>query len=77
MDPKTYLHKATKRCIATILGFSDEYCKEYLPSDVAEDLRTVVMEEINRFYHCTLDVLNSIQPGDEAEKVGAIYDAVI
>lgn len=60
---KDLLAKRRDRAIATILGYKDDYCNEYLPEDVAEGLRKEILDQLNDFYDLCLDVLGSQSTG--------------
>ena len=57
---KAVLAKRRDRTIAILLGFKERECDYYLPSSVKQDLRKLVLDQINDFYELTLDLVNSL-----------------
>ena len=58
MDEKGLLVKRSKRCMATILGFKEKYCDTYLPPEISDNLRKVVLDEINDLCELVFDILD-------------------
>lgn len=58
MDEKGLVVKRSKRCMATILSFKERYCDKYLPEDVSEDLRKVILDEVNELINLVTDILD-------------------
>lgn len=57
MNYSNFLSRRRDRCIASILTFKDTECNSYLPEDVAEELRSVILDEVNDFCNAALDVI--------------------
>lgn len=82
MDAKAFLGNSAKRTLATILGYKDENVDHYLPADVADGLRKVILDEVNRFREVALDVVGDA-PGlnehwlEALDQIQEIYYAVI
>lgn len=76
------LAKRRDRMIATILGAKEDLCDTYLPDDVSEAFRKVVLDQTNDYFDLCADILRSVQPDsvliNEAwlEKIDAIHEAV-
>lgn len=60
---KELLRRRKDRACATILGFKDEVCDEYLPKDISRELRNVILDQINDLYDFTLDVAQADTDG--------------
>lgn len=60
---KALLAKRRDRSIAKVLGFKERECDEFLPSHLRQDLRKVILDEINDFYDLALDLLSSLDNG--------------
>jgi len=58
MDEKGLVIKRSKRCMATILGFKEKYCDAFLPEDISENLRKVILDEINELINLVTDILD-------------------
>lgn len=48
--------KRRDRVIATILGFKEDSCDEYLPDDVSDKLRKVILDQINDVCNYAIDI---------------------
>lgn len=48
--------KRRDRAIAIILGFKEDNCDEYLPDDIKERLRKVILDQINDVCNFSIDV---------------------
>lgn len=57
MDYSKFLQRRRDRAIATVLSFKDRECDQYLPKDVSEDLRELILDEINDLCYAALDVI--------------------
>lgn len=62
---KELLAKRRDRAIATILGYKDDYCNDYLPDGVSDGLRKEILDQINDFYDFALDALSTQSVHDE------------
>ena len=59
-DPvRELLQKRKDKGIAIILGVKDSQCNEYLPEDVADALRKVILDQFNDYADLCGDLLNS------------------
>lgn len=56
----TVIDRRAKRAAATILGFKDRECRMYLPDDVDDKLRKIVLDQINELAHLAIDCVNSV-----------------
>lgn len=52
------LEKRRNRCIATILGFKEKQCDGYLTEEISNNLRKVILDEINGLCELVFDILN-------------------
>lgn len=59
---KKILEKRRDRVIATILGFKDAQCDDFLPADVSNGLRKLVLDQINDYFDLCCDLFKSVQP---------------
>ena len=57
-DKREFLAKRRNRAIATILGFKENECDDYLPSDVSDDLRLVILDNINDVVDLAFDLMS-------------------
>ena len=55
------LAKRRDRVIATILGTKERDCDRYLPRDVQQRLRKVVLDQVNEYFELCCDVLRSFE----------------
>lgn len=55
---KTFLGKRRDRAIATILSYKEDNCDEYLPKDVSNGLRSVVLMQMNDVCDLAFDLIN-------------------
>lgn len=60
---KALLARRRDRSIAKVLGYKERECDEFLPVRLRQDLRKVVLDEINDFYDFALDLVNSVDGG--------------
>ena len=58
MDEKGLLAKRRNRCIATILGFKEKNCDDYLPIEVSDNLRKVILDQINDLCELVFDIID-------------------
>lgn len=58
MDEKGLVIKRSKRCMATILGFKEKHCDAFLPEDISESLRKVILDEVNELINLVTDILD-------------------
>ena len=58
MDEKGLVIKRSKRCMATILGFKEKHCDAFLPEDISENLRKVILDEVNELINLVTDILD-------------------
>lgn len=54
------IDRRAKRAAATILGFKDRECRVYLPDEVDDKLRKIVLDQINELAHLAIDCVNSV-----------------
>ena len=59
MDERGFVKERSKRAVATILGYKDDYCNKYLPVETSKELREVVMDSIGEFVDAIYDLLDS------------------
>lgn len=57
---KTRMNKA----IAIVLGVKEREIDSYLPQDVRDKLRKVVLDQFNEYHELCLDVMRSLDTGD-------------
>lgn len=57
---KSLLNRRKNRMIATILGAKEDYCDDFVPLDNAEQLRKVILDQINDYCELCTDLLKSI-----------------
>lgn len=55
---KEFLGKRRDRAIATILSFKEDNCDEFLPDDISDDLRYIILSQINDVCDFAFDLLN-------------------
>ena len=79
MDYKEILHKKTKRSIAIILSYKEKQCDRFLPQDISDGLRKVILDEINDVYTLALDLMSDdvIFNEDFLDKFNELYDKVV
>lgn len=80
MDDKTFLGKRRDRAIATLLGFKERECDEYLPDDVSQKLRKEILDQINELCDIAFDLLSSGSIGTNQiylDKIDEIYEALV
>lgn len=53
------IERRGRRTIATILGFKDRYLDEFLPEEVGEDFRELVLDQVNDLIHLAVDCLKA------------------
>lgn len=68
---RTLLQRRRGRAIKAILGVKETNADPYLPPEVADDLRRVVLEELNDLTDVALTVLDSLE---QRLNDGAIYN---
>lgn len=56
MNGKGFLGKRRDRAIATILSYKERECDEYLPTDVSNALRKLLLDEINDLCELAFDL---------------------
>ncbi len=60
VDPvRELINKRRDKSIAVILSMKDNKCDEFLPSDVSQELRKIILDQFNDFAEICNDVLNS------------------
>jgi hypothetical protein len=57
MDNTRLFEKRRNRAIAVILGFKEDYCDSFLPEDVSQDLRKVILDEFNDVCNLAIDLM--------------------
>jgi hypothetical protein len=72
------LARRRDRVIATILGVKDNECDQYLPDQVSNKLRKVILDQINDLYALAADCLESGGSYNELylDKIEKIYDYI-
>ena len=79
---KALLAKRRDRSIAIILGFKERECDTYLPPTIRQELRKVVLDQINDFYELALDLMASSEDTSIVfnqiflDKIDEIYEIV-
>lgn len=68
-DVADIVERRARRAAARILSFKDRECSDYLPHDVDEKLRSVILDQINELAFCAIDCLNSISEGEPTNQV--------
>ena len=58
MDEEGLVIKRSKRCMATILGFKEKHGDACLPEDISENLRKVILDEVNELINLVTDILD-------------------
>lgn len=78
MDDKAFLGKRRDRAIATILGFKERECDEYLPDAVAARLRKEILDQVNELIDTAFDLLGSGVGINQIylDRIDEIHDAV-
>jgi hypothetical protein len=81
MDDKTFLGKRRDRAIATLLGFKERECDEFLPDDVSQKLRKEILDQINELCDIAFDLLGSAGgPGTNQiylDKIDEIHEMLV
>ena len=82
-DPvRELLQKRKDKGIAIILDVKDKKCNDYLPEDIADALRKVILDQFNDFADLCGDLLNSYTSDSIVlnehylKKLDDIYEAV-
>ena len=57
-DKREFLAKRRNRAIATILGFKENECDDYLPDDISDDLRLVILDNVNDVVDLAFDLMS-------------------
>ena len=55
---KEFLGKRRDRAIAIILSYKERECDDYLPERVSQDLRKVILDQINDIVELAFDMIN-------------------
>lgn len=58
------LARRRDRAISIVLGLKERDCDQYLPKDVSQKLRKVVLDQFNDLVDFALDVCNSLDSGE-------------
>lgn len=59
MDDRTFLGKRRDRAIATLLGFKERECDQFLPKDVSQRLRKEILDQFNELVDVAFDLMGS------------------
>lgn len=60
-DPSVaIIERRAKRAAATVLGFKDRECSIYLPDEVDDKFRKIILDQINELAHLAVDCINSV-----------------
>lgn len=76
MDDKTFLGRRRDRAIATLLGFKEKECDQYLPPDVQARLRKEILDQVNELVDTAFDLLGSGMNQVYMDRLDEIYEAV-
>ena len=57
------LAKRRDRLIATILGAKEDLCDPYIPKEVSDEFRKVVLDQVNDYADLCFDLLKSLDNG--------------
>lgn len=77
------LAKRRDRAISIVLGVKEREADRYLPPDVRQKLRKVVLDQMNDLCDLLTDVARSLDNGDVVlndiylQKIDAIHDALV
>lgn len=55
---REFLGKRRDRAIAIILSYKERECDDYLPERVSQDLRKVILDQINDIVDLAFDMIN-------------------
>lgn len=75
--------KRCDRAIAVILGFKEKECDEFLPRDVQQRLRKVILDQINDLFNLYCDINKSALDDSVVvnqlyvDRLNAIYEVVV
>jgi len=58
MDERGLVGKRRNRSIATILSLKEKQCDSYLPQEISDNLRKVILDEINSLCELVFDILD-------------------
>ena len=61
VDPTEFVRKRRDRVLATILSYKEENIDQYLPPELRQQLRRVIMSNINDFNDLVLDMLKATE----------------
>lgn len=65
------LARRRARAISVILGVKERRCDRYLPLDAQEELRRVVLAQVNDFHDLVCDLLNVLD--DDGAVINELY----
>lgn len=58
------LERRKNKAIAVVLGYKEREVDEFLPRDVQEKLRKVILDQINDFHGLCMDIYQSLDSGE-------------
>lgn len=79
MDKKNFLAKRTKKSIAILMSYKERQCDQYLPKEISQELRKVILDEMNDLANVASDLISEdiIWNEEFYEKFDQIHKAVI
>jgi hypothetical protein len=79
MDNKTFLGKRRDRAIATLLGFKERECDEFLPDEVSQRLRKEILDQFNELCDTAFDLIGSDVGMNQVylDKIEQMYDLLV
>lgn len=78
MDNKVFLGKRRDRAIATLLGFKERECDEYLPPHIQQALRKEILDQVNELCDVAFDLMSA--PGLNQvylDRIDEMYEKLI
>lgn len=76
------LARRRDRAISIVLGLKERECDTYLPREISQKLRKVVLDQMNDLVDFAMDVCNSLDTGEVVlnevylKKIDELYDGV-
>ena len=83
MNARKAIGKGRDRTIARILGAKEEEIDPFLPEDKQEDLREIILDELNYYAEFCMDIVGSVDDGtvilneEWVQKIDELHEAVI
>lgn len=59
------LSRRRDRTIAIILGVKERECDDFLPREVSQKLRKIILDQMNEYHGFVMDVCQSLDTNDE------------